>query len=67
MFDFELVHVPGAKHKRPDGLLRRRAIESKEEGKDVKEAESWVDEIIRYGIWVATWLEEGKKQMVNMG
>lgn len=27
MFDFELVHVPGAKHKGPDGLSRRRVAE----------------------------------------
>ncbi|KXN86048.1 hypothetical protein AN958_10524 [Leucoagaricus sp. SymC.cos] len=24
MFNFELVHVPGSRHKGPDGLLRRR-------------------------------------------
>jgi len=33
MFNFELVHIPEVKHKGPDGLLRRRVAESKEEGK----------------------------------
>ena len=27
IFDFELVHVPGTKHKGPDGLSRRRVVE----------------------------------------
>jgi len=26
IFDFELVHVPGTKHKGPDGLSRRRVV-----------------------------------------
>lgn len=44
LFDFELVHVPGNKHKGPDGLSRRRV------------AEEWVDEVLGCGVWVAgTW------------
>ncbi|KAF8816295.1 hypothetical protein BYT27DRAFT_7077652, partial [Phlegmacium glaucopus] len=52
LFDFELVHVPGVKHKGPDGLSRRRQGEGEElEGED--EAENWVDEVLGCGIWVA--------------
>jgi len=50
MFDFELVHVPGAKHKGPDGLSRRRVAEREEEGEGVKEVEEWVDEVIDW-LW----------------
>ena len=39
MFNFKLVHVPGAKHKGPDGLSRRRVAESEEEGESVEEVE----------------------------
>jgi len=39
IFDFELVHVPGVKHKEPDELLKRRVVKSKEKGKGVEEAE----------------------------
>ena len=39
MFDFELVHVPGTKHKGPDGLSRRRVTDSKEEEEGIEEAE----------------------------
>jgi len=59
MFNFELVHVPGAKHKGPDRLSRRRVAESKEEGESVEEIEEWVDEVISCRIWVASWLEGG--------
>jgi len=38
MFDFELVHVSGAKHKGPDGLSRRRVTDSKDKGEGIKEA-----------------------------
>jgi len=38
MFDFELVYVPGTKHKGPDGLSRRRVADSKEEGEGIEEA-----------------------------
>jgi len=40
MFDFELVHVPGAKHRGPDGLSRRRAAENEgeEEEEEIEEA-----------------------------
>ena len=43
MFNFELVHVPGVKHKGPDGLSRRRVTDSKEEGKgiEVSCSQSW--------------------------
>ena len=39
MFDFELVHVPGTKHKGPDGLSRRRVTDSEEEEEGIEEAE----------------------------
>jgi len=60
MFDFEFVYVPGAKHRRPDGLLRRRAIENKGEKEDegIEEAEDWMNEIIAGGMWVAKHLEK---------
>jgi len=68
MFDFELVHVPGAKHKGPDGLSRRRVAESEEEGEGVEEVEEWVDEVIDCGIWVASWLErEGEILVLAVG
>jgi len=50
MFDFELVHMPGAKHKGLDGLSRRRVAESEEEGEGIEEVEEWVDEMISCGI-----------------
>jgi len=64
MFNFELVHVPGVKHKRPNGLSRKRVAENKEKVKGVEEAEGWVDEMISYGIWVASWLEGKGKTLV---
>jgi len=64
IFDFELVHVPGAKHKGPDGLSRRRVAESEEEEEGVEEVEEWVDEVIGCGIWVASWLEGGGETLV---
>jgi len=63
MFNFELVHVPGLKHKGPDGLLRRRVAKSKE-GERVEEAEEWVNKMISCRIWVASWLEGGGKTLV---
>jgi len=63
MFDFELVHVPGTKHKGPDGLLRRRVADSKEEGEGIEEAEGWVDEIIGAGVWVASGFIKGSKNL----
>ncbi|KXN84080.1 hypothetical protein AN958_00480, partial [Leucoagaricus sp. SymC.cos] len=55
MFDFELVHVPGAKHKGLDGLSRRRIAEDEGEtgSEGVEEAEDWVDEVLGCGVWVA--------------
>ena len=58
MFDFELVYVPGVKHKGPDGLSRRKVAESEKEGEGVEEAEGWLDEIIEYGVWMASQLHE---------
>ena len=60
MFDFEFVHVPGAKHRGPDGLSRKRATENKGEEKDegIEEAEDWVDEVIAGRMWVARHLEK---------
>jgi len=64
MFDFKLVHVPGAKHKGLDGLLRRRVAENEEEEEGVEEVEEWVNKVIGCGIWVASWLEGGDKTLV---
>jgi len=61
MFDFKLVHVPGTKHKGPNGLSRRRVADSKEEREGIEEAESWVDEIIDAGIWVASGFIKGSE------
>jgi len=61
MFDFELVHVLGTKHKGPDGLLRRRVADSEEEGEGIEEAEGWVDEIIGAGVWVASGFIKGSE------
>ena len=46
IFDFELVYVPGVKHKGPDGLSRRKVAESEKEGEGVEETEGWMDEVI---------------------
>ncbi|KXN86161.1 hypothetical protein AN958_10463, partial [Leucoagaricus sp. SymC.cos] len=55
MFDFELKHVPGVKHKGPDGLSRRQIAEDEgEQGREgVDEAENWVDEVLGCSVWVA--------------
>ena len=60
MFDFKLVHVPGAKHRGLDGLSRRRAAENKEEeeGEEIEEAEDWMDKVIACGMQVARQLEK---------
>ncbi|KAF9444040.1 hypothetical protein P691DRAFT_763740 [Macrolepiota fuliginosa MF-IS2] len=58
LFDFELIHVPGVKHKGPDGLLRRRKAEG-EDLEDEGEAEEWVEEILSCGVWVVGMLKEG--------
>jgi len=43
MFDFELVHVPGEKHKGPDALSRRGfSVEEEEEG---LEPITWIDDV----------------------
>jgi len=54
IFDFELVHVPGTKHKGPDRLLRRKVADSEEEEEGIEEAEDWIDEIIGAGVWVVS-------------
>ena len=64
MFNFKLVHVPDAKHKGPDRLLRRKVAKSKEEGESVEEVEEWVNKVISCGIWVVSWLEGGGKTLV---
>jgi len=61
MFDFELVHVPGTKHKGPNGLSRRRVADSEEEGEGIEEAEGWVDEIIGAGVWVVSGFIKGSE------
>ena len=61
MFDFELVHVPGTKHKGPDGLSRRRVADSEEEGEDIEKAEGWVDEIIGASVWVVSGFIKGSE------
>ncbi|KXN86950.1 hypothetical protein AN958_09447 [Leucoagaricus sp. SymC.cos] len=55
MFDFELKHVPGEKHKGQDESSRQRVAEEGEEvGEGVEEAEIWVDEVPGCGVWVAS-------------
>jgi len=54
MFDFELVHVLRTKHKRPDGLSRKRVTKDEEGDKDVEEAKNWMNEIIGCRVWVAS-------------
>ena len=61
MFDFELVHVPGTKHKGPNGLSRRRVADSEEEREGIEEAEGWLDEIIGAGVWVASGFIKGSE------
>jgi len=61
IFDFELVHVPGTKHKGPNGLLRRRVADSEEEREGIEKAEGWVDEIIGAGVWMASGFIKGSK------
>jgi len=63
MFDFELVHVPGTKHKGPDGLSRRRVADSEEKEEGIEEAESWIDEIIGAGVWVASGFIKGSENL----
>jgi len=64
MFDFELVHVPGTKHKGPNGLLRRRIVDSEKEGEGIEETESWVDEIISAGVWVVSRFIKGSENSI---
>ena len=63
MFDFELVHVPGVKHKGPDGLLKRRVAESEKEREGVEEVEEWVDEVIGCGVWMVSQLHKGDEKV----
>ena len=68
IFDFELVHVPGTKHKRLDRLSKRRVVEGEEEGEGVEEAENWVDKIIGCGVWVASKQNErGERLALSVG
>ncbi|KAJ3554121.1 hypothetical protein NP233_g12490 [Leucocoprinus birnbaumii] len=55
MFDFELVHVPGERHRGLDGLSRRRKSEEDSEDDEEleEEAENWVDEVLGCNIWAA--------------
>ena len=66
MFDFELVHVLGAKHKGSDKLSRRRAAENKEKKEDegIEEAEDQMNEIIAGGIWMTMYLEKKEEVLV---
>ncbi|KXN93004.1 hypothetical protein AN958_09690 [Leucoagaricus sp. SymC.cos] len=52
MFDFKLVHVSGSRHKRPDGLSRRKKSGDDSKNKDQREktAEEWVDKVLEYGV-----------------
>lgn len=43
LFDFELVHVPAAKHQGPDGLSRRRKAPQDGEDSD-SDQEEWLDQ-----------------------
>jgi len=68
MFDFELVHVPGTKHKGPNRLSKRKVADSEEEGEGIEEAEGWIDEIIDAGIWVMSRFIEGSENLtLSMG
>jgi len=68
MFDFELVYVPGTKHKGPNRLSRRRVADSEEEGKGIEEVEDWIDEIIGTDVWVASGFIEGSENLkLSMG
>jgi len=68
MFDFELVHMLGTKHKGPNGLSRRRVVDSKEEREGIEEAEGWIDEIIGAGIWVASgFIKESENSTLGIG
>ena len=63
MFDFELVHMPGTKHKGPDRLLRRRVADSEKEREGIEGAEGWIDEIIGAGVWVVSEFIEGSENV----
>lgn len=54
-FDFDIVHVPAAKHGAADGLSRRRATDDDPIEDDPEE---WVEEILGCGIWVARMAED---------
>ena len=49
LFQFQLVHVPAAKHTGADGLSRRpRAPEDEDEEEDV---EDWIDRVNGFSLW----------------
>jgi hypothetical protein len=60
LFNFQLKHVPGAKHAGPDGLSRRpSAPEDEEDLEETSEdVEEWVDEILGCSLWVAKELDK---------
>jgi len=54
LFDFNLVHMPAAKHHRPNGLSRREPADDKSEDDDPKE---WIDNALSLGLWVVSWTQ----------
>ncbi|GBE78906.1 Retrovirus-related Pol polyprotein from transposon 412 [Sparassis crispa] len=61
LFNFKLVHVPGPKHRGPDGLSRcpRAEDDAEDDGEDSEEIEEWLDEVLSCGISIAGGLADG--------
>jgi hypothetical protein len=54
LFNFKLMHILANKHQGPDGLLRHKPADGKEDEDDNPEA--WIDQALCLSIWKATWL-----------
>jgi len=54
LFDFNLVHMPAAKHHGPNGLSRREPADDESEDNDPEE---WIDDALSLGLWVVSWTQ----------
>jgi len=54
LFDFNLVHMPAAKHHGPNGLSQQEPADNKSEDDDPEE---WIDDALSLGLWVVSWTQ----------
>ena len=54
LFDFNLVHMPAAKHHGPNGLSWQEPADDKSKDNDPEE---WIDDALSLSLWVVSWTQ----------